>query len=173
MNSKYLSLLLRHKPEKANLILDKYGWCPVDSILSNLKITQSELDVIVNENNKKRFRYDNTKTKIKASQGHSIPILDDFKQLSPPDILYHGTSVDNAKKIQKDGLKKMRRNHVHMSDNIDTAKSVGMRYAKYRNKLRIYEIDAKLMNSKGYKFYLSDNGVWLTDNVPFNFLNKQ
>jgi len=170
MNSKYLSLLLRHKPEKENLILDNYGWCDVNLLLTNLNITITELDNIVSENNKKRFRYDNTKSKIKASQGHSIPILDDFKQRTPPSVLYHGTTIDNKKKILKDGLKKMGRNHVHLTDDLATAKSVGMRYAKYQNKLVIYEINAKQMDKLGYNFYISDNNVWLTESVPAIFL---
>ena len=170
-NSKYLSFLLRHKPEQANLKLDDYGWCLVEELLENLKITKSELDHIVEKNNKKRFRYNKDKTKIKANQGHSIPIKDDFPQQVPPEILYHGTSVYNLTNIKSSGLKKMKRNHVHLSGDKETAIVVGMRYAKHKSNLIILEIQAKLMNNKGYKFLLSDNNVWLIDHVPSIFIN--
>lgn len=167
--SRLLSLLLRHKPEVKNLTLDNYGWCDVEQLLTNTGMDMESLIQIVEINDKTRFRFKDNRTKIKASQGHSIPILPDFKQATPPLILYHGTTIDNKKKILRSGLNKMRRHHVHMTDNLKTSNEVGMRYAKYQNKLWIIKIDTVAMINAGYKFYISDNEVWLTDEVPTKF----
>lgn len=168
--SRYLSLLLRHKPEKANLTLDEFGWCSVEEVLENLNMTKEELDRVVEENNKQRFKYNEDHTKIKANQGHSIKIKNDIKKERPPSVLYHGTSASNRRAILKTGLKKMRRNHVHLSQDLETAKDVGMRYAKRENNLWIIEVNAAKMHADGFEFFLSDNNVWLTDSVPPQYL---
>lgn len=170
--SRYLSLLLRHKPEIENLKLDKEGWCSVAILLEKLKITQPNLDQIVNENNKQRFRYNDDKSMIKANQGHSIPVKDDYRIVYPPRFLYHGTSVANKKQIYKTGLKKMNRNHVHLSEDYKTAEQVGMRKAKYKNNLIIMKIDSQKMDQDGHTFFLSDNGVWLISYVPAKYIIK-
>ena len=162
----YMSLLLRHKPEKENLNLDSQGYVLVDELIDKLKISKDDLDWIIGNNDKKRFVYNSNETMIRAAQGHSISVDLKMKRILPPDILYHGTSITNGDKISKSGLIKMNRNHVHLSDDRMTAYSVGMRYAKYQNKLWVIEINAKQMNADGYEFYKSENGVYLTDQVP-------
>ena len=131
---------------------------------------QQELDYIVDTNDKKRLAYeDESKTKIRASQGHSIKIDVGLKAERPPKVLYHGTTYESYQKIVKNGLDKMRRLHVHLTDNKDVAYTVGKRYSKYKEPI-ILEIDSAAMHTDGYKFYLSENGVWLTDNVPSKYL---
>jgi putative RNA 2'-phosphotransferase len=165
---KKITYLLRHNSE--DLVMDKNGYVDVSQLLIKVGITQQELDHIVDTNDKKRLMYDTSKKKIRASQGHSIKIDVELKKVRPPRILYHGTSPDSYEKIIKGkGLDKMRRLHVHMSDNIKTAYSVGKRYSKRENPI-ILEIDSAAMYTDGYTFYLSENGVWLTDNVPLKYL---
>lgn len=173
--SKFLSLVLRHKPEEIGITLDKNGWTRVSDLLDKLKshgvnINLTTLSDIVETNDKKRFEFDQYKTKIRASQGHSTSDVEiEYEKLTPPDVLYHGTSTDHLNKIMKSGgLSKMKRHHVHLSQNIDTAKSVGKRYGTPV----IIEIDAKAMHNDGYSFYKSANNVWLTDTVSCDyFLN--
>ena len=166
---RYMSLLLRHKPEKENLTLDEQGYVLVDDLIEKLDITISDLKWIVNNNDKKRFAFNSDETMIRAAQGHSINVNLKMKQILPPDILYHGTTITNSQEIAKSGLLKMGRNHVHLSDEKSTAYSVGLRYAKYINKIWIIEVDAKRMNADGYKFFKSENGVYLTDHVPSEY----
>lgn len=168
--SKFLSLILRHKPETINLKLDDNGWAIVDDILSNkkLRFTRDELDEVVKTNDKKRYSFNEDKTRIRANQGHSLTTIDlALKLQSPPDYLYHGTVSKFIASIKESGLQKMSRQHVHLSLDRETAKKVGSR----RGKPIILSIRAKAMENKGYTFYLSENGVWLTDNVPSEFID--
>lgn len=165
---KKITYLLRHNPE--DLTMDKYGYVDVPSLLKKVGITLLELDYIVDTNNKKRLSYNENKKKIRATQGHSIKVDVQLKQKRPPMILYHGTTQLNYDKIKKMGLNKMRRLHVHLSDDKNVAYDVGKRYSKNKEPV-ILEIDAERMYSDGYKFYLSENGVWLTDNVPKKYIN--
>ncbi len=168
--SKFLSLILRHKPETINLILDKNGWAFVSDILSNseLKFTRGELEEVVATNDKKRFSFSEDKTKIRANQGHSIDKIDlNLKPASPPLELFHGTVENVIPKIRERGLKKMRRQHVHLSKDRETAIKVGSR----RGKPIIITIRALEMWNKGYRFYKSENGVWLTDAVPSEYID--
>lgn len=168
--SKKISYLLRHNPE--DLVMNKSGYVDTMSLLDKLGITQDELDYVVDTNNKKRFAYNKDKSKIRASQGHSIKVDVELKVVRPPKELYHGTSPDSFEKITKsDGLNKMRRLHVHMSSDVDMAYEVGKRYSKFYRPI-ILIIDSAAMYADGYKFYLSDNGVWLTDNVPLKYIKK-
>jgi putative RNA 2'-phosphotransferase len=165
---KKISYLLRHNPE--DLVMDKHGYVETLSLLKKIGITQEELDHIVDTNDKKRLAYNENKSKIRASQGHSIAVDVELKSIRPPRVLYHGTSPENYEKIIKGkGLEKMRRLHVHMTDNVDVAFDVGKRYTK-RGTPIILKIDSAAMNTDGYKFFLSENGVWLTDNVPLKYL---
>ena len=166
---KKITYLLRHNPE--GLLIDKNGYVNVSSLLIKVGITQADLDHIVDTNDKKRLAYNNDKTKIRASQGHSIKVDVELKMTRPPKALYHGTSPDNLNNIMKNGLSKMKRLHVHLTDDEDVAYSVGKRYSKYK-KPSILEIDSASMYTDGYKFYLSENGVWLTDNVPSKYINE-
>ena len=164
---KKITYLLRHNPE--DLVMDKNGYVSVSLLLKKVNITQSELDHIVDTNDKKRLAYNEDKTLIRASQGHSIKVDVELKSVRPPKVLYHGTSSDSYEKIKKTGLSKMRRLHVHMTDDKNTAYKVGKRYSKYKEPI-ILEIDSAEMYTDGYKFYLSENNVWLTDNVPVKYI---
>ena len=167
--SKFLSLILRHKPEKIALKLDRNGWAIVDEILEKTNISFQLLEKIVETNNKKRFAFSDDLSKIRASQGHSIDIDLQLEPIKPPDILYHGTVQKFMESISEQGLTKQKRQHVHLSHNIETAHKVGKR----RGTPIILQVDAKLMYVNGYKFYLSQNGVWLTDHVPNKFIMEK
>ena len=165
---KQMSYLLRHNPE--GLVMDNAGFVFVSDLITKIDITESELDIIVETNNKGRFGYDETKTKVRALQGHSIKGLElDMKIVTPPDILYHGTSKNSLEKIKKSKhIDKMQRQYVHLTDNKDTAYSVGKRYSKNEEPV-IIEIYAKSMYEDGYIFKLSDNGVYQVDSVPIEY----
>lgn len=168
--SKMLSYILRHRPETVNVVLDENGFINTDILLLNIKkykninISKEELLYVVENNEKKRFKIEDEK--IRASQGHSIDIDLDLKEKIPPTILYHGTSKRFINSIKKDGLKKMSRNHVHLSDNFDTALSVGKRHGEPE----VLLINAEKMHNDGYKFYLSDNNVWLVFDVDIKYI---
>jgi len=166
---KKITYLLRHNPE--DLLMDKNGYVETLSLLKKVGITQEELDYIVDTNDKKRLAYNNnSKSMIRASQGHSIKVNVELKATRPPRVLYHGTSPDNYEKIiHSKGLSKMNRLHVHLTDSFEIATNIGKRYSK-RNKPIILEINSAAMNTDGFKFYLSANGVWLTDNVPLKYV---
>ncbi|WP_439132039.1 RNA 2'-phosphotransferase [Polaribacter sp.] len=168
--SKFLSLILRHQPEKIGLQLDKNGWAWVIDILekSKLKFTLKELEEIVMTNDKKRFSFNDDKTKIRANQGHSLKTINlELKTQVPPKVLFHGTIEKFIPSIKLEGLQKMNRQHVHLSPDQETAIKVGSR----RGKPIILSINALQMHNEGYAFYHSENGVWLTDNVPVDFIN--
>lgn len=158
--SKFLSLILRHQPEVVGMGLDEHGWVGVDKLIKSCaengrNLTFSELKEIVETNDKKRFAFDEKETKIRASQGHSIALEIEFEKRTPPEILYHGTAEKNLEIISAEGLKKMKRHHVHLSDNIETAKAVGIRYGKPV----ILQIDTKAMQTENFEFFVSSNGV--------------
>lgn len=169
--SKLLSLVLRHAPEKIGLQLDKNGWAKVDELIeqckvNNKQIDQNLLELVVETNDKKRFIFNEDKTKIRANQGHSIDINLNLEAMSPPNFLYHGTVSKFMENIRKDGLKKMNRQHVHLSKDLDTAIKVGSR----RGKPIILSIRSGDMDKNGFLFYCSENGVWLTDHVPNKYI---
>ena len=163
-----ISYLLRHNPEDLNM--DKNGWVYVDDLLKKVNITFEKLVDIVETNDKKRFSFNDTETKIRANQGHSINVDVELKQKIPPKYLYHGTASRNVKNIKKKGLSKMKRNHVHLSSDYDTALDVAKRYCK-NDVPHIFKIDTYPMIVDGVKFYLSENGVWLVDFVNNKYLN--
>ncbi len=171
--SKKLSFLLRHRPEAFQLTLDKNGWCSIPALLQafqskNIPLTLDLLEKVVAVDDKQRFAFNDTKTKIRANQGHSIPIDLALKNKIPPPLLYHGTAARNLTSIFEKGLLKGNRHHVHLSENIETAQKVGARYGKPV----VLTINAAAMNDKGIDFYQSKNGVWLTKFVPYNFILK-
>lgn len=173
--SRLLSLVLRHRPEKIGLELDSNGWVTTKQLLVNLKasgngvITLDELEDIVRENNKKRFEFNSDHTKIRASQGHSLGVDLQYEPLTPPIMLFHGTSDSSVENIRKTGLSKFTRDHVHLSDEVDTAATVGAR----KGKVIVLIINALEMYNAGYVFYKSTNGVWLTNHVPAEFIDTQ
>ena len=170
-HSKFLSLVLRHKPNAVNIKLDENGWANVDELLDGLEKTKRELSLdqlreIVMLNEKKRFEFNENGTKIRAVQGHSVKVNLDLKAQRPPMKLYHGTVEKAVKPILEEGLNKMKRHAVHLSEDIATATSVGSR----RGEAIILEIDSGAMYANKIKFYKSKNGVWLTDNVPAKYI---
>ncbi len=162
--SKYVSKLLRHDPE--DLSIDDNGWVSVQSLLKKLDISKAELVQIVDENNKRRFEFDTHQMRIRARQGHTIEVDVELTQVESPDKLYHGTSVNTIDVIMKEGISKMSRLHVHLSKDEDTAKNVGSR----KGKSAILVIDSKQMGIDGYKFLMSNNGVYLTEYVPSKYI---
>lgn len=169
--SKFLSLVLRHKPETIHLKLDSNGWADVNELLQKCNAHGIQIDAalladVVANNNKKRFAFNQTHDKIRANQGHSIDVDVELKAQQPPDILYHGTAANNRDSILKDGLQKQNRLHVHLSADIKTAKMVGSRHGKPM----VFEVDSLRMHQENHVFYLSENGVWLTEAVPSNYL---
>ncbi|ATN07149.1 RNA 2'-phosphotransferase [Chryseobacterium indologenes] len=171
--SKFLSLILRHQPESIGLILDENGWAHVDelrakSALKRMFFSFDELEEVVETNNKKRFAFNDDKTKIRASQGHSIDIDLALKAQQPPDYLYHGTAETNIVSILGKGIEKRNRQHVHLSADKETATKVGMRHGKPV----ILTVRTGKMYEDGLPFYLSANGVWLTDFVDPQYISK-
>jgi putative RNA 2'-phosphotransferase len=168
--SKFLSLILRHKPEEVGLTLDDNGWVNVTDLIkacadAGKSFTLSELQEVVETNDKKRFVFDVTGEKIRASQGHSVEVDLEFGKKTPPGILYHGTAERNVGEIMAGGLKKMKRHHVHLSAETETARTVGKRYGQPV----IFKIDTFAMMNEGFEFYVSANGVWLVDRFRQSF----
>ena len=166
--SKHLSLVLRHKPESVGLTLNSAGWASTTALLSAMKWSMTDLELVVSDNNKKRFEFNSDKTQIRASQGHSVGVDLGYEEKTPPKVLYHGSSGKFYDAIMATGLQKMQRHHVHLSADTDTALVV----ARRRNKPIILKVDAEKMNLDGFVFYLSTNGVWLVDSVPSKYLSS-
>ncbi|MDO8640822.1 MAG: RNA 2'-phosphotransferase [Nitrosarchaeum sp.] len=165
--SKFLSYILRHCPESVGLTLDINGWANVDELLQKANLNFESLCEVVDTNNKKRFTFNEDKTKIRAAQGHSIDINLNLKPTKPPDSLYHGTAKHNWLSINIQGLIKCSRQYVHLSADEATALKVGQRHGEPL----ILRINSQSMFIDNYQFYLSDNNVWLTDSVPRKFIS--
>lgn len=169
--SRFLSLVLRHKPETIGLTLDKAGWVDVVTLIEKLEqhgrtVTRDEIEVMVATNDKKRFVLSEDRERIKAAQGHSLDVELELKQQIPPDVLYHGTVEAALPFIRKDGLSRMQRHHVHLSKDQETAIKVGSR----RGEPIVLRIEAKRMHEVGHQFFISENGVWLTTHVPARYI---
>ncbi len=171
--SKFLSLILRHKPEEVGLELNNNGWADTSELINKLnqkgkQIDFETLDLLVQNSDKQRFAFNEDKTKIRANQGHSISIDLGYKQKTPPEFLYHGTASRFMDSIYKQGIQKQNRHHVHLSKDINTAVSVGKRHGKPV----VLKVLAAQMLQEDFVFYESKNGVWLTDEVPTKFFIK-
>jgi len=169
--SKLLSYILRHSPETIKLKLDENGWADVNELIAKFDLYDLTLDFellqyVVENNDKKRFAFNEDKTRIRASQGHSIAVELNLNETEPLEYLYHGTVEKFLTDIKLQGLQKMSRQHVHLSADRETANKVGGR----RGKPVILTISSGEMHKAGYKFYLSDNNVWLTDVVPAEYI---
>ena len=169
--SKFLSLVLRHKPQTIGLTLDKAGWANVDELIQCLAehgttVGKEEIERIVATNEKKRYVLSEDGTRIKAAQGHSLDVKLQLKRETPPFTLYHGTVEKAIAAIRREGLSKMNRHHVHRSKDKATATNGGSR----RGAPIILEIAARKMHDEGHQFFLSENGVWLVDAVPPGFI---
>lgn len=170
--SKFISLVLRHDPATIGIALDSHGWARIDALINGLNahgcpITREELLDIVHTDVKQRYALDEPGECIRASQGHSIEVDLELEPCVPPEVLYHGTPAKWAEEIRKGGLKKMVRQYVHLSKDVDTARTV----ARRRGEGHIFQVDAIRMHRDGHKFYCSENGVWLTEMVPPEYLS--
>lgn len=167
--SRYLSKLLRHKPE--DLELDTEGYTDVNKVLIKLDIDKTSLDWIVISNDKKRFSYNTDETFIRANQGHSssLNVNVSMREAERIDVLYHGTSLKNKKLIDKYGIRSMNRKHVHLSKDLDTAINVAKRHSK---DVYVYKINAAKMRADNVKIYISDNDVYLTDYINTKYFLK-
>ena len=170
--SKFLSLILRHNPAVIGITLDSHGWADIDELLAGMNktgrppVTLEDIKEVVATNDKQRFAFNDDYTKIRANQGHSVQVDVELKEMLPPDILYHGTPAKFVQMIMKEGLKPQGRLYVHLSGDTETATKVGSR----RGSPVVLSINTKKMHEDGFKFYLSENGVWLTDRVPAEYL---
>jgi putative RNA 2'-phosphotransferase len=169
--SKFLSLVLRHRPCTIGITLDAEGWVAVDELLAACSrhgkaISRELLDEVVRTNDKNRFAISPDGKRIRANQGHSVPVDLGLTPLEPPEYLYHGTVERFLPSIQQGGLVRGRRHHVHLSGDVETARRVGRR----RGQPVVLVIEAGRMFHEGHLFYRSENGVWLTDVVPACYL---
>jgi putative RNA 2'-phosphotransferase len=171
--SKFLSLVLRHRPEVIGITLDSNGWVSVDELLRALAgqgrlLARAELETIVETSDKRRFALSADGTMIRANQGHSVAVDLALSPELPPDVLFHGTVEHFLPSIRAGGLVKGQRQHVHLSASREVAVSVGQR----RGKPYVLAVDAGGMAASGFVFYRSENGVWLTEHVPARFLSE-
>ncbi len=165
-----MALALRHRPDRFGLTLDRAGWVPVADLLAALRIGRSDLDAVVAGNDKQRFAVEagpDGIDRVRANQGHSVPVDLGLTPAVPPDRLFHGTAEDVLPAIRTQGLRRGRRHHVHLSADVPTARRVG---ARRSGAVVVLEVDAAAMADNGYAFYRSANGVWLTDTVPPAYL---
>ena len=171
-NSKFLALILRHKPETIDISLDERGWADVDALIVGIAKTRpfdrGMLEEIVRTDEKQRYSFNEDKTLIRANQGHSIPVDIGLEKKNPPPILYHGTGKKYVESIEAQGLLPKSRLYVHLSADLQTAVKVGSRHGTPV----VYQIDTDRMAADGYDFYLSANGVWLTKTVPAAYLKR-
>jgi putative RNA 2'-phosphotransferase len=169
--SKFLSYVLRHHPELIAIELDENGWTDINLLIEKagvfgVKFDRKTLAFIVATNNKKRFAFNDNLTRIRASQGHSLHIDLDYEPQKPPAFLYHGTSINAVNSILATGIQKRSRKHVHLSSDVETAVNVGSRHGKPF----VFTVLSEEMFHQGHQFFLSDNGIWLTDYIPAIYL---
>lgn len=170
--SKYMSLILRHKPETIGISLDEHGWANVDELIEGISKTHEFnmdiLEEIVRTDEKQRYSFNDDKTLIRANQGHSIPVDVELEKTEPPKYLYHGTGEKFREAIEKQGLISKSRLYVHLSFDIETAVKVGSRHGKPV----VYRVSSEQMHKEGFDFYKSVNGVWLVEKVPLQYIER-
>lgn len=172
--SKFLSYVLRHNPSSIGLRLDAAGWAEVDLLIAcaaqqGKTLTRAMIMKVVATNDKQRFGLRENGRYIRANQGHSIQVDLGLEAAEPPNLLYHGTATRFLTAILREGLRPMQRHHVHLSGDVETAVKVGQRHGK----AVILDVAAGQMVAAGHTFYRSENGVWLTDAVPPEYLKVQ
>ncbi len=171
--SKYLSLILRHHPEAAGIALDEHGWADVEELIAGIRRTQpfdrEMLEEIVRTDRKQRYAFSEDRTRIRANQGHSIPVDVELPVTEPPEILWHGTGQKYTESIDREGLLPKGRLYVHLSGDYETAVTVGSRHGKPV----VYRVESRRMTEDGWVFRRAVNGVWLTEHVPAKYLKKQ
>jgi putative RNA 2'-phosphotransferase len=168
---RFISLVLRHHPESIGLTLDEFGYANVSELISQMnrhgkRIDFDTLKNIVETNDKQRYSFNGDYTKVRANQGHSIPVNLLLVERVPPEVLYHGTATRFLDSIMEEGITKQSRQYVHLSKDVETATKVGKRHGKSV----VLVLDTLNMYRDGVKFYLSDNGVWLTDYVSSKYI---
>ena len=166
-----MSLILRHKPEVIGITLDEHGWASVNDLICGIEknnpgFNMDILKQIVRTDSKQRYSFNDDKSLIRANQGHSVNVDVELKEKEPPEYLYHGTGEKYVESINQDGLISKSRLYVHLSKDIKTAENVGKRHGKEV----VYRINSGQMYRDGYKFYLSENEIWLTKEVPVKYL---
>lgn len=170
--SRYLSFVLRHRPEAAGITLDKHGWASVDELLRGVSekwpLNMEMLEEIVATDEKRRYSFSEDKTRIRANQGHSIPVDVELEEKTPPVQLWHGTGRKYVESIEREGLVSKSRLYVHLSSDYETAVAVGRRHGDPV----VYQVLAGQMHRDGYVFYQSVNQVWLTKYVPAEYLKR-
>ena len=169
--SKFLSLVLRHQPERIGLRLDEQVWVGISELVDGARRAGMELSIelvqeVVQKNDKKRFKISEDGSRIRASQGHSISIHLGLEPVEPPEILFHGTASPFLPSIREKGLTRRSRQHVHLSPDERTATRVGRRHGKPV----VLRIQARRMHDQGYVFFFSENGVWLTGSIPVSYI---
>jgi putative RNA 2'-phosphotransferase len=169
--SKFLSLVLRHHPERIGLLLDREGWADVEDLLTRARaagvpLTREVLEQVVRDNDKQRFALDVENGRIRANQGHSVEVDLGLATSSPPSLLYHGTARGSLASIRRSGLRAGSRRHVHLSATPETARTVGSRHGVPV----VLAVESGRMADDGRSFYRSANGVWLTDRVDVDYL---
>lgn len=172
--NKFIAYILRHNPSAAGLELDEHGWADVSALIEGVCKTGRFLDLqtleeIVKTDNKQRFAFNDDRTKIRANQGHSVDVDVGMAVCAPPDILYHGTAEKYIESIRTCGILKKNRNYVHLSKDVERAIKVGSRHGK----AVALKIDARQMYADGYIFRLSANGVWQTEQVPYQYVIEE
>ena len=170
---RYLALILRHKPEVVGITLDNHGWADVSELIvgiakNNPRFDMDTVERIVATDDKNRYSFNDDKTRIRANQGHSIPVDVELPPTKPPEFLCHGTGEKYVASIDKEGLVTKSRLYVHLSMDTDTATKVGSRHGRPV----LYRVASGQMHRDGYTFYLSVNNVWLTKEVPVKYLKK-
>jgi putative RNA 2'-phosphotransferase len=169
--SRFMSLILRHDPQKIGITFEHDGWADTNALIDGMNragyhITLEGLKEIVTTNNKQRFKFNDDYSKIRANQGHSIDVDVALQETEPPAVLYHGTAAKYIQAIKDEGLISKSRLYVHLSSDRETAVNVGARHGKPV----VLTIDSAGMSKNGFKFYLSDNKVWLTKSVPTEYI---
>lgn len=169
--SKFLSYVLRHRPETIGLELDESGWARVDELLTaaqraGVSLNEEQLRQVVEQSDKKRFAFSEDGLRIRADYGHSIPVELGLQPVAPPEFLYHGTARRFVASIRRQGLRRRGRNCVHLSPDEHTAIGVGKRHGKPV----ILVVQARRMHGSGFTFYRSESGIWLTEGVPAEYI---
>lgn len=168
--SKFLSHVLRHRPGSIGLVVDRQGWASVADLLAKapptLGLTTERLGEVVAQNDKQRFSLSDDGHRIRANQGHSIAVDLGLDPTKPPRVLYHGTAQTALRPIKEEGLRAMKRHHVHLSPDQQTARRVGQRHGRPV----VLQVASAIMAERGFEFFRSENGVWLVDHVPPEFL---
>ena len=170
--SKFISLILRHKPEEIGISLDEHGWANVDELINGIAKTRNfnmeQLEEIVRTDEKQRYSFNEDKTLIRANQGHSIPVDVELDEKEPPEFLWHGTGEKYITSIRNQGLIPKSRLYVHLSGDTETAIKVGSRHGK----VVVLKVKAQQMYKDGFKFFVSKNGVWLIKEVPIKYIEE-